>query len=251
MYKRKGFTLIELLVVIAIIALLMSILMPTLAKARKMAKSAMCMSNEKQWASFFSMYTDDFNGKFMEGRNKSGQNWWQVLEPYYKNRGLLCCPMANNPKRQAKDGFGNYGTWGPTWFNGYYGSYCINEWVCNPVLEAGVPDMSGKLGQRYWRSTNVKGQASIPLLGDGWWDQAWADAVDWIPSYAGEWEGIGGDDLAHFVVWRHDGFNNMLFMDSTVRRVHLRELWNLKWNRLTDPEDAPTPSDLPPWLQKL
>ena len=261
MCKRKGFTLIELLVVIAIIALLMSILMPALGRARKMTKSAMCMSNLKQWGSFFSMYTDDYGGKFMGGRNVGGQNWWEVLELYYKNRALLCCPMADNPNKQAKDGYGSYGTWGPTWFPAptsgpnpgvyFYGSYCINEWVCNPVLKAGVPDMSKKSGQKYWRSTNVKNQSSIPLLADGWWDQAWADAFDWIPTYPAEWEGTTGDDMAHFVVMRHDGFINMLFMDYTVRRVHIKELWNLKWNKLTNPEDAPTDDDWPEWLQKL
>ena len=43
--KRKGFTLIELLVVISIIALLMSILMPALARVRELASRVVCGTN--------------------------------------------------------------------------------------------------------------------------------------------------------------------------------------------------------------
>jgi prepilin-type N-terminal cleavage/methylation domain-containing protein len=250
MSRQKGFTLIELLVVIAIIALLMSILMPALGKARKMAKAAMCMSNLKQWGSFFAMYTDDFNGKFMLGACDDGYstkaNWWGVLEPYYKDRKLLCCPTANNPKKMAYPDNGNYGTWGPLWFpDGFYGSYGINEWVSNPS------DKTAYLPQNYWRSTNVKGQSNIPLLADAWWPQAWVHAKDWIPDYPGKWEGVGKDDIAHFVVWRHDGIINMLFMDYSFRKVSLKELWSLNWNRNYNIEDAPTEESFPDWLKKI
>ncbi|MHC4159336.1 MAG: type II secretion system protein [Planctomycetota bacterium] len=249
MHRKFGFTLIELLVVIAIIALLMSILMPALARTRKTTRATMCMSNLKQWGSFFSMYTDDFDGSFMGGRNTIS-NWWLVMEPYYKDRKLLLCPMASNTRKIVWTGDGNYGVW-PSWQpGGYYGSYCINEWVCNPEFKRGQSVTYGD-NSKYWRSNNVKGQSNIPLLGDGWWDQSWAEAFDWIPTYPGELEGVTGDDIAHFVIIRHDGIINMLFMDTTVKKIHLRKLWPQQWNRLTDQEDCPTEFDYPDWLKKL
>lgn len=66
MKKRKGFTLIELLVVISIIALLLSILMPSLQKARGQAKRAICGSNLRQWAVCHTLYAADNDGKLLE-----------------------------------------------------------------------------------------------------------------------------------------------------------------------------------------
>ena len=58
----KGFTLIELLVVVSIIALLVSILLPALAKAREQAKRVMCSSNIKQLYLGIEMYGEAYNG---------------------------------------------------------------------------------------------------------------------------------------------------------------------------------------------
>jgi len=62
---RRGFTLIELLVVIAIIALLVSILMPSLAKARMLAKKAACGVNQRNVGSQFYLYGATYNDVFV------------------------------------------------------------------------------------------------------------------------------------------------------------------------------------------
>ena len=98
--KPRAFTLIELLVVIAIIALLMSILMPTLTKVRQQAKGVIGQSNQKQWGLYFSIYTGDNNGYFHGGPGTSpdSMRWLNVLRPYYgDNNDIRLCPMATKP----------------------------------------------------------------------------------------------------------------------------------------------------------
>lgn len=80
MYKK--FTLIELLVVIAIIGILISILMPSLAKARKKAMIAVCASNEKQIAIALHSYTVSSNGYFPAPDGLSGYEWDDIISGY-------------------------------------------------------------------------------------------------------------------------------------------------------------------------
>ena len=71
--KRAGFTLIELLVVIAIIALLVSILMPSLSSARRQAKAGVCLSNLKRLATGMLIYVNNNRDKFPPFRLKTGR----------------------------------------------------------------------------------------------------------------------------------------------------------------------------------
>ena len=124
MGEKKAFTLIELLVVIAIIAVLLGILLPALKRVREQARSAACMSQLKQWSLIWTMYTDENDGKIVNGAAGRYRSWgeepwvgkcWHdryssgqtldeesqleairegALWPYIKDPGLYQCPSG-------------------------------------------------------------------------------------------------------------------------------------------------------------
>lgn len=261
MRKTRGFTLVELLVVISIIALLLSILMPSLNKARKQAKKVMCLSNLNQWSLVWQMYTNDNRGKLPDGwvadpTNEKNVYWTHVLMRYYNNMKLRLCPeikgfmvvndvwapSASNPwvawGKWPEDG----GATASYTEKGGYGSYGINNWVENHPSDP-----------YHWKNVNVGGASNIPLFLECAWMNSSPYDTDAPPQYDGDPGGGGWGDIKRFCLNRHNGETNVLFMDSHSRHVGLKELWKLKWSRKFNTHNAYTRSTYrwPTWMNKF
>src|SRR5687768_8675870 len=89
--SRTGFTLIELLVVIAIIAVLASLLLPSLAQAKATALAAKCKSNLRQLGLGLAMYVGDNDGAYPFTR------YWEeaILASFGKKGGLWSDKFSN------------------------------------------------------------------------------------------------------------------------------------------------------------
>lgn len=123
------FTLIELLVVIAVIAILASLMLPALSKAKATVKKIACTSNLKQIGLAVASYTVDYNAYLPQTGEDYFTNWKYETAPYLKieptgynhvsfGSGVFLCPSWTEPEPIASD----YLKGGYSWNYWYGGS---------------------------------------------------------------------------------------------------------------------------------
>ena len=268
MIKKKAFTLIELLVVISIIALLLSILVPALGVAKKQAQNVVCKSNLHQWGLTWKLYTQDYDGKFpnLKDRdpdvNSTGMRsyWTECLGPYLgegsRGTDIYLCPSA---KRDP----GTPGTPRPAnEFTSFTlspmvaqtspkrSSYGINCWVYDGFNNAA-------LTQDAWRKDGAAGARNIPMLMDSKWRGGIPLETD-IPLASGdlivdqdgvvESTGQTVGQMGYFQMKRHKHGINAVFFDTSIRAIEPKELWTLKWHKSFDIWSAERSTTWPDWM---
>ncbi|HIJ72278.1 MAG TPA: prepilin-type N-terminal cleavage/methylation domain-containing protein [Planctomycetes bacterium] len=251
MSEKRGFTLIELLVVIAVIAVLMSILMPALNRAKGLAYAAICMSNCRELGLGWQMYAEENEGSFVKELE-----WILPMYDYYQDPELLVCPSATRLLERPET-FSIWGNKDHAWYQYYSESELANYGITGADARAlqGVKGSvainmwitwntdGGRDDELLWKTPYVKKADRAPLMADGARSGATPLPIDEPPEYDGQiYFSSPGDihEIRNFCLNRHYGKVDVVFLDYHVESVDLKELWLLWWHR-----DWPVGRDVP------
>ena len=211
-----GFTLIELLVVIAIIAILAAILFPVFAKARDKGRQSYCLNNERQMATAFLLYMQDYDDTFPAGSwGNRPWNWSMTIEPYVKSGsslGVWRCPSirfcldANGKVVPMPADYVTYGANGELtgdWDNappseGGAGGWLTGHWPPKKLAEVRSPSNVVMIYEDPQAVPRMYGRPN-PALG--------IDYILGYPSYYDQWSFFK----------THMGGSNFAFVDGHVK----------------------------------
>jgi prepilin-type processing-associated H-X9-DG protein len=216
------------------------------------------MTNLKQWGLVFKLYTDDHDGSFISGEGDgSGKPWFELLRPYDEDYSLCLCPTAT--KLHTEGGRNSFAAWKVGEVSGSYG---LNGWVYSP--RKGNVELRGRgpLENHWGTPLSVQGGGNVPMLAGALWFEGWPRHTDTPPDLPGNTDAnmsivYDPSQMHRFCVNRHEGHVNVLFVDFSVRKIGLKELWTLKWHRNYDTSGPWTsaggvsPTHWPPWMRNF
>ena len=148
--QRLAFTLIELLVVIAIIALLMAILIPSLAIAKEHARRVVCSKNVNQFITGLLMYSGDNDYKLPSGRSEASptdehtpvisRQVGDAMVEILGDHRTMKCPWLNEPF--DGDEWWYYNGYGYVLGYNYLGGHGGTPWNTSPMIEEWISPQS-------------------------------------------------------------------------------------------------------------